>query len=308
MAIQTEVWQDRVEETLLPDSDFVTKSRDHAEFIENKTVHIPQAGTAATVAKNRSTLPATISQRTDTDRTYDLNEYSIDPTLITSIEDLQNSYSKMDSVMRDIITQIRKRIGDETANTWAGVGLESGTGQIVLTTGTATANIAPPTGTGNRDAVLINDMATAAAKLDEDDIPQENRWMLMPSKMYHNMLIENKAELLHMDFMNKGNLPDAVVAKIWGFNIIVRSNVTVYTNAATPVLRAVGFSEATDDNFGAIGWHTDHVANALGEIKIFIQEDAPEFYGSILSGLVMHSSIALRTDGKGIVTIVQDTA
>ena len=307
MAILTEVWQDRVEETLLPDSDFVTKSRDHGEFVENKTVHIPQAGTAATVAKNRSVLPATISQRTDTDRTYDLNEYSIDPTLITNIEEIQNSYSKMDSVMEDITKEINKRIGDETANTWAGVGLESGSGQIVLSTGTTTANIAPPGGTGNRDAVLINDMATAAAKLDEDDVPQENRWMLMPSKMFHNMLIENKAELLHMDFMNKGNLPDAVVAKIWGFNIIVRSNVTIYTNAGTPVLRAVGSAEAADDNFGAIGWHIDEVANALGAVKIFIQEDAPEFYGSILSGLVMHGSIAVRTDGKGIVTIVQDT-
>ncbi len=307
MAIQVEVWEDRIEDSLLPDSDFVTKSVNHNEFVEKKTVHIPQAGTPATVIKNRSVLPGVITQRTDTDRTYDLNEYSIDPTLITDLEEKQNSFSKMDSVLRDIIEEIRKRIGDETANTWAGVGLASGTGQIVLTTGTATANIAPPTGTGNRKAVLINDLASSAAKLDEDNVPQDNRWLLMPSKMYHNMLIENKAELLSSDFMNQGNLPTGVVRSIWGFNIMLRSNVTVYTNTATPVLRAVGFAEATDDNFGAIGWHSNAVAMAMNDTEVFIQEKAPEFYGDILSGLVNHGSIALRTDGKGIVTIVQDT-
>ena len=82
-----------------------------------------------------------------------------------------------------------------------------------MSTGTATANIAPPSGTGNRKAVLINDLATSAAKLDEDDIPQEGRWMAMPSKMYHNMLIENKAELLHMAIGisgEAGELLDAV--------------------------------------------------------------------------------------------------
>ena len=307
MAIQTEVWTQDIQETLLPESDFMTKSVDHSDFVNDKTVHIIQAGTAATVEKDRSALPAVIAQRIDTDRTYSLAEYTIDPRLITNLEEIQTVPSKRDSIMKDIIDQIRKRMGDETANTWGGVGLESSTGQIVLATGTATANIFPPGGTGNRKAVLINDMATAAAKLDADDIAQENRWMLMPAKMYHNMLIENKAELLSAEFMNQGNLPSGVVRNIWGFNIMLRSNVTIYTNAATPVIRAVGSATATDDNFGAIGWHTNQVATALGAIKVFIQEEVPEFFGDILSGLVMHGSIALRTDGKGIVTIVQDT-
>jgi len=308
MAIQTEMWVRQIQETLLPESDFVNKSMNHSEFIKNLTVHVPQAGTAPTVVKNRASLPSTIEQRTDTDRTYDLNEYSTDTFIVRALDELQVSYDKRASLLRDHVTQINKRIGDETANTWAGAGLVSASGQIVETTGTDTANIAPPTGTGNRKAVKIDDLASAAAKLDNDDVMQQDRWCLMPATMYHNMLIENKAELLSAEFMNQGNLPEAVVRNLWGFNIMVRSNVTVYDNNTTPVLRAVGFTPATDDNFGAICWQSDQVANALGATRVFAQENAPEFYADVLmSAIAMHGSIALRTDGRGIVTIVQSS-
>lgn len=307
MAVQPEVWVREIQDNLLPDSEFITKSVNHDEFIEKITVHVPQAGALPTVVKDRASLPATIQQRTDTDRTYDLSEYSTDPFIVRNVDEVQTSYKKKESVMRDHIANLRKRIGDETANTWAGVGLVSAAGQIVLTTGTDTGSIAPPSGTGNRKAVLINDLATSASKLDNDDVSQNNRWCLMPATMYHNMLIENKDELLHKDFMNIGKLPDAVVNRIWGFNIILRSNVTVYTDAATPVLKAVGAAAATDDNFGAICWQSDQVATALGTTKIFSQDNVPEFYAdALLSATTLHGSIALRTDGKGIVTIVQN--
>ncbi len=308
MAIQTESWLRDVQETLLPANDFVNKSKSHNEFVNDLTVHIPQAGTAVSVQKNRSTLPATIAERTDTDRTYNLNEYTTDPILIRDIDEIQTSYSKRQSVMRDHITQINDTIGQNVLNTWGGVGLISATnGQIVLTTGTSTSDITPPGGTSTRKAVLINDLASAASKLDEEDVPQDNRWMIMPAKMYHNMLLENSTELLHMDFMNKGNLPDAVVRRIWGFNIMIRSSVNIYENSATPVIRAVGAATATDDNFGAVGWHPDFVATAMGSIKVFANDGEAAFYGDILSARVDHGSTTLRTDGAGVVSIVQDT-
>jgi len=306
MAIQKEIWIQDIQKAIFPDSSFVRRSVNHDGYVSNKTVHIPQAGTIADVEKNRSVLPATVTQRTDTDRTYNLNEYTTGTMLITDLEALQVNYNKRQDVLAQHSEKIMKRIGDETAVSWAGAGLVSAGGQIVLTTGTATADICPPSGTGNRDAVLINDIAACAAKLDEDDMPLEGRYMLMPSKMYHNMLIENKATLLNSDYMNQGNLPTGVVAKIWGFNIIVRSNVVVYADAATPTIKAVGAAAAASDCFGAIAWHESAVCNALGEIKVFADSDNPAYYGSLFSAMVMHGATTLRTDGKGIVTLVQE--
>ena len=307
MAIQTEIWTGDIQKGIFPDSSFVRRSVNHDSYVSNKTVHIPQAGTIPDVEKNRAVLPSTVTQRTDTDRTYDLNEYSTGAMLITNLEELQVNYQKRQDVLSQHIEKIMRRIGDETAYTWAGTGLVSAGGQIVLTTGTATAGIAPPSGTGNRNAVKINDLATLAAKFDGDDIAQENRYLLMPAVMYHNMLVENAAYFLNSQYMNQGLLPAGVVTKIWGFNIIVRSNVTVYADDATPTVKAVGAAAATTDCFGAIAWHESAVCNALGDIKAFADEGSAAYQGDILSALAMHGSHILRTDGKGIGTIVQNT-
>jgi len=306
MAIQKEIWIQDIEKAIFPASSFVRRSVNHDEYVSNKTVHIPQAGTIADVEKDRAVLPATVTQRTDTDRTYNLHEYTTGTMLITDLEEMQVNYNKRNDVLSQHSEKLMKRIGDETAVAWAGAGLISAGGQIRLTTGTATANIAPPSGTGNRDAVDLADLAACAAKLDADDMPMEGRYLLMPSTMYHNMLIENSAELLNSQYMNNGNLPTGVVANIWGFNIIVRSNVVVYADAATPTIKAVGAAAAASDCFGAIGWHESAVCNALGQTKVFADSDNPAYYGSLFSAMVMHGATTLRTDGKGIVTLVQE--
>lgn len=308
MAIQKEIWLDQIQDALLPASDFVNQSVDHSGFVDNITVHIPQAGTATAVVKDRTVLPATIGQRTDTDRTYNLSEYTTDPMVIRDVDEIQSSYDKRASILRDNVNEINKRIGDQTAYTWAGSTLwTTAGGQIVLTTGTAGSTALAPGATGTRKAIKIDDLANAAAKLDGDDVPSEGRFLLMPAKVYHAMLIENASTLLHMDYMNMGLVGDVKVPKIWGFNIIVRSNTVVYADAATPTLKAVGAATATTDHYGVVGWHKDYAANALGAIKVFAESDKADYYGSIVSAMVMHGSTTMRTDGKGIVTIVQDS-
>jgi len=274
-------------------------------FVKNKTVHVPQAGTIPAVQKNRTVLLATIGQRTDTDRTYDLGEYTTDPILIGNTEEIQVVYEKRQSVLKQHIEKIDNRLGKETANAWAGAGLVTASGQIVETTGTATAGIMPTGATGNRNAVAIEDIANCAKKLDKDEMPMEGRYMLMPSDMYWSMLNDN-AELLNSQYMNKGNLPDGVVNRIHGINIMLRSFVTLYTNATVPVLKAVNAAVVATDNHGAICWHESRVAKALGAVTVFGDEAKPEYYGDIFSALVLFAADALRDDGTGVVTLVQN--
>jgi hypothetical protein len=99
-----------------------------------------------------------------------------------------------------------------------------------------------------------------------------------------------------------------VVKKLYGFNIILRSNVVVYADGATPTKKAVGAASATDDCYGMVGFQRDMVAKALGNIDVFQDNNNPTYYGDVLSALVMFGATQLREDGKGIVTIVQDTA
>jgi len=309
MAIQKEIWLSTIKEKLFAGVDFVRFSESHDAFVDNKTVHIPQAGALPDVSKNRSVFPATISQRTDTDNTYDLSEFTTDPILMRDIEELQVNYNKRQSILNHHIRTLNNRLALEALYNWAGTGLTSASGQIILTTGTGTSTIAPPGGTSAVKGVLLADIANAAAKLDEDDVPMENRYMVMPSKVYWNFVEVNKAQLLNLDYnksLTNQDIATGIVAKVYGFNIIPRSYTIVYADAATPTRKAVGAATATTDCWGIVGWQQDCVAKALGDIKIYVNEDQAAYYGSIFSAAVMFGCVQGRSDGKGIVTLVQD--
>ena len=308
MAIQKEIWIQDIQEQLFAGAEFITNSTSHDAFVENKTVHLPQAGTIPAITKDRSSFPAAISVRTDTSENYDLGEYSTDPIKLGNVEEIQASYDKRTSIMAQQMASINNRLGLEAAYQWAGAGLLSAGGQIIRTSGTDSALALPPSATGDRKPITIKDIAAAAAKLDIDQVPQEGRYLLMPAAMYWE-LMGNETNLLNSLFMGNGGaaLPTGVVNKILGFNIIIRSTTVIYDAETTPVKKAVGAAAAATDNYACIGWQSSCVAKALGEVKVFSVENDPSYYGSIFSAAVMFAAKAIRTDGKGIVTIVQTT-
>jgi hypothetical protein len=309
MAVQKEIWVKDIKDKLFAGVEFVKNSQSHDEFVDNLTVHIPQAGALPAVSKNRSVFPGTISQRTDTDNYYSLAEFTTDPILIRDLEAMQISYNKRQSILNHHIRTLNDRLGLEALYNWCGSGLVTASGQIVLTTGTGTTTIAPPGSTSSTKGILLADIATAASKLDEDDVPGENRFLVMPSKAYWNFVEVNKAQLLNLDYnkgLTNGDIANGIVAKVYKFNIITRSYTVVFADAATPTIKAVGAATATSDVWGMVGWQADCVAKALGDVKMYINEDQAAYYGTIISAAVNFGCVKGRSDAKGIVTIVQD--
>ena len=87
MAIQKEIWQDHIEGNLFKGNECINAVTIADSYvIQGKVVHIPQAGALPNVVKGRTSLPATVVQRTDTDVTYTLDEYTTDPILIPNAE------------------------------------------------------------------------------------------------------------------------------------------------------------------------------------------------------------------------------
>ena len=77
MALQTQVWLKTLQENFFPDDSFVAKSENDSQYVENKTVHVPNAGKPSGVKVNRSTLPAQVLERTDNELTYNIDELTI---------------------------------------------------------------------------------------------------------------------------------------------------------------------------------------------------------------------------------------
>lgn len=297
-----------IKEKLFAGAEFVKTAVSHDGFVNNKTVEIPQAGAIPAVQEDRSSLPATISQRTDDKQTYNLIEFTTDPILVKSKDKSELSYDVVSSILKQHMDKLNDRIALRALYNWAGAGLLSASGQIIETTGTDTANIAPPSGTGNRKGLTLLDVAEAAKKLDKDNVSDQNRYMVIPPDMYWNFVETYKAQLLNLDYnknLTNGDIANGVVAKVYGFNMIKRSYTTVFDNETTPVKKAVGAAAAATDNWAAIGFQADEVCRALGSIDVFSELGKPDYYGDVYSALVRFNAEQMRTDGTGIVTVVQ---
>lgn len=307
MALLKEIWVADVQEALNQNAAFLPNSTDHSGYIAYKTVHVPQSGSNPTVVVDPVSFPLTISQRTDTDLTYDLKQYAFEPTLITNIDELQISYDKRQSVIGQQMSTLTDRIGTEVAISWAA----SGAANIVETTGAATGGL-PPSGTGTRKKVELVDVANLAKKLDKDNVPNDGkRCLLMQADMFWELFtISEVVRASYNGFQNQGNvLQTGQVAQLFGFKIFVRPTVAIFAKTGTAAVASTT-AAAADDRLASIAWHPSCVSRALGSMNPMYNTGGsgtglPEYLGSIFNMEVMLGSAKLRTDQKGVASLVQ---
>ena len=296
MAIQKEIWMRAIVEGLFASNSFLSKAFNADEYVEaGKTVHIPQAGVASNVVKNRTTLPATVKQRTDTDVSFDLNKFTTDPVLIDDAEKVELSYDKRESVLRQDKLALYDAVAKDFIFSWS-----PGSERVIETTGEA-VDAYTPSATGKRKAIVKGDVLTLMTKFNNENIPQEGRYLLLDAMMYSQLLNsltanENSAFLASADAQN------GVLGKLFSFNVMMRSCAALYTTAKAP--KAWSESGAATDLAAALAWHDQSVCRALGEVKVFEQEKAPDYYGDLYSFLVRAGGRIMRSDNAGVMALV----
>lgn len=301
MAIQREIWEDHIEGNLFKNNEFLLASADAGTFVlEGKVVHIPQAGAAPGVTKNRTSVPADVTQRTDTDVTYTLDEFSTDPILIPNADTMELSYNKRESVLAESEAALRQSIAESMLVTWA----PSAAGNLIRTTGgTVVTHVA--TTTGNRKKFTVADLKLAQLKMNQQNIPVDNRYALLSADMYQQ-LSDDLSNTDYRDFSIAYDAKNGVIGKLFGFNIMLRSSVLVYSNASTPVVRTGGAATAVTDNDAVLCWHEHALERAVGSINFFEKIGDPLYYGDVYSISMFMGGRKRRTDEKGVIAIVQD--
>lgn len=301
-AIYQEIWVDYIMQNLFKNSEFMVKCFDESDkVLAGRVVHIPQAGAKPTVVKNRAIgSTATNVTRVDTDITYNLDDYTTDPTLITDAEANEISYDKIGSVLDEHLQTLRETIGDDLLIKWL-TGIPAA--NIIRTTGGAVATALAPGATGTRLKFLKADLKAAQNLFNKQNIPAEERYALFPTDLYSQL--QEDSDLMQRDNALDMNLKDGVVGRLYGFNLIERSSTPVFTNASPPVVKALGAASATTDNMSVVCWQKNAVAKALGSVKFFEALNDPNSYGDIYSALVKMGGRARRTLFQGVAAIVQ---
>lgn len=296
MALQKQIWLSSIVELLFASNTFAARSIDHSAFVTNKTVHVPNAGSAPSVTKNRSVFPATASQRTDYDLTYDINEYSTNPVHIQNAEQVELSYNKRESVLKQMKSALADNVHIDLALSWVPSGYAK-----VGTSGAATpAHLA--TATGNRQAMTKADVLAVKNLFDLDDVPQEGRCILLDAVMY-NQLLASLSESEAAAFNASVDAQRGIVGRLYGFDIYMRSTVFRVVAAGTSMASSAG---ATDSAAG-LAWQEDCVSRAVGNHELFENEKDALYYGDVMSALVRAGGKYIRNDKKGVAVIYQVT-
>lgn len=303
--IQTEVWVADIKEQLFPSNAFLSNSIDDSIFADNKTVNLPQAGTLPTVERNRNVLPAPIVNRVDTVVSYDLDQFTSDPSVVKNIDEIETSYDKRQSVLRQHINQLNNALANWMQYHWSATVAAA----IKRTTGSSRAAVISGA-TGNRKQLALADVFAAKQALDDMDVPEEGRVLLLPSYMYNDLLLAEKTSLLSLEFTGEARMTNGMLESLLGFRIYKRgkNNVLSYTNAGTPVPRTPDAAALTSANAAALAWHPEFVRRALGEVLVYANENQAAYYGSLFSAEVRAGGRKAYSDGTGVVAIVEDAA
>ena len=299
MAIQKEIWVDYIANNLYMNNDFLKLCIVQDSNVNGKTVHLSSAGTAASVQRNRSVLPATVGERTDNDASYDIDEFTTDPILIPNADKVELAYDKMQSIMYDTVQSLSDDVGDWMLYNWRAT---SSSYQVRTTGGSAATHISGSTGT--RKKLLAADIQTAARDMNNAKVPANDRFLLLDAYMYDQLLMDLRFGEFR-DTIKEADLARGVIGQIYGFQILMRHTVLDYTNASTPVPRLPGAADLATANAAALCWQRAAVERAFGAIDFFEDLGNPLYYGDTYSGLVRAGGRKRRYDGVGVVAIIQ---
>lgn len=232
---------------------------------------------------------------------FDLISHQTKPISVVSLEDVITQYDKFGGTVRNTISRLVEFKGKSLLFQ---AGKDVAAGKLLETTGAATSK--GPDGVAGRSATTYYDITQIALAMDEDNVSEEGRFMIIPARMYSDLL--NSGDIEKANELGTGEAPIAtgVVAKIAGINLIKKNTVlnmsgnTSGANAMDPFI-----SEAAQTYHGAIAFVQEGIAFASTSVETFTNERDPQKFGDEFSAQIFGSANAARSDGKGIYILAQ---
>lgn len=283
MAVTVEVWEQDIVDNLFKGNDFAKRAYNADQYVlSGKVVHIPRAGTPATVTKNLDTFPATAVKRTDDDITYAIDTFYTTPHFVEKIEQYELSYDKRQSVLGEDQNALIEVAMDGLIYNWAPL-----VANTVMTEGNVTAATLSGA-TGDRLEFTKVSLEKIKLSMDQAKIPSQGRVALLTAAHY-NQFFNSLSEGEKTNFGKVADLSKGLVGSYLGFDIIMRATVLRYRGADGAYVKvdeyAAGYaaSDKTEDRAGSLVYHDKSVERAFGAVEMFDSTRNPLYYGDVYS-------------------------
>lgn len=323
MGLQNEIWVADIEKVLYQtDLSWLEFATSHDSYAGQsygsgyRVVNIPQASSYASGAtlNYSSTLPRSVAKRTDSILSYNIDVADSGVISFTYQDALQVSYDLRQSLIRQNIEMLSQFIGTTILEKWAFSGLTgSVASRVVTTSGATTSAWLEGSQTGSRKNIAIADIQKLSRILDLDNMPQSDRYLILPASMYTQLFSLNEVQnsIAFYGFQRGAVLPNKELPMLFGFNVLMRPTVLSYTTGnARNSCDAYGvYAYGATDNLAAIAFHRSAVAKAMAGIFAYqgIEADPLMSGGQSLMAVVPFGATRLRTDNQGVAILVQGT-
>jgi hypothetical protein len=298
MSVRKEMWLPAIEDNFFANWSLLEQlGKNDSVYVDNKTVHIPNAGLPGTILKNNSVYPVQVNERTDTTVSYDMASYQLPPVRVGKYDTAALTYDKAASVIKDHMGGIGERIMFEMFNAWYPGKVA---GKFVETTGDLKATHAPGS-TGTRKAITIEDVEAAALILDLQKVPDTDRILLLDPVMFYQLAADIRKSDNSITIIENDGLK-VLSQEFMGFKVVKVHRVGYSTAAGT--IRDIGNAGAATDVAFAYAYQKDQVSLAkIDGAVVYDNSDRAEYYGDIISAEAWAGGLYRRFDKKGIVPI-----
>jgi hypothetical protein len=280
MAIQKQIWTDKLMEGFYPKDDFLMASIDMTELVDFNTINLAEAGVDPAVLIDNTTYPINAATRSDTPLTLALKTLDTESTIVRNIEKKELSYNKMESIVRSHRNALRKGTVQLAAHFWA-----------PQSDGTYTP-VAAATGAlvGGYKRLKFEDLLAIRTKLIALDIDIGRMNIMLNPRHEEDLMIQDMA--LYKNMIAAG--------RIWGIKYFVNSQ-TPRFNATTGAKVAFGAAPAGTDTITSTLWHSDEVMKADGTVDVFAKYNDPDQKGDVINFQKRFIALPLRTKCLGAI-------
>lgn len=286
-----ELFVQDIQEKLFKSNEFLNYITNVSEWLNGRTVHIPQYTHVPSISVDFENPGGgdydfsdfSADRPAESELTFNVESYQMHPIQVQDFEEMITSYQKFQTVVGQTTKELATRMGSRALYRIA----ESvPAANYFLTSGN--------NGTGNgidgsNDVMLSHeDIKKVAEKMDEDNVPEDSRYIVLPTKMYYELL--NESQIIRADYFGTQTIDTGEVPELYGIKILKRS--TVLATSTSGNASGADLLDPFTENFNlknngqqhvAIAFETSAVAAAWNEPQPYTLEGDPYKFGSIVS-------------------------
>jgi len=291
MAVQVEIWEKDLKEELFANDKWMMHLNNRDEnVLGGKVVHISQSGEASEAEKNRTVYPVDAVERGDTDITYAIGTYTTVPRHITNADTIELAYDKRRSLVRQDTRKVRQLAAEDLMFDYLS---RVPAASVVASSGSDYAAGAPGA-SGVRKGMGYEDILNAMTVLDEQDVPMEERFLLLSAIDYNRLMLDSDVKDSFQAIVDKER---GIIGQLHGFNLMKRSR--LLNIAADNTVKTSTAASAADDSTLSLFWQKDFLDRAMGDVKMFDNPGRADYHGDIISFLLRFGGRPNREDNKG---------